>query len=115
MKTKQNGLVLLKKDDLILAWSLMENITVSLDQIWGTYAHGIDENGEWVDKEAYQALCKALYDYCLDVCEQTNKARMRLLTYLTEEEAEHLSECEVPYWQESKRANGQKGKKAIVT
>jgi len=103
MKTKENGLVLLKKDDLILAWSLMENITVSLDQIWGTYAHGMDESGKWVDEETYHALCKALYDYCLEICERTNKARMRLLTYLTEEEAEHLSEFEIPYWQEGKR------------
>lgn len=103
MKTKQNGLVLLKKDDLILAWSLMENITVSLDQIWGTYAHGMDENSKWIDKKAYQALCQALYDYCLEICEQTNKARMRLLTYLTEDEAEHLSEREISYWQEDKR------------
>ncbi|MBC8231260.1 hypothetical protein H8E77_17045 [bacterium] len=98
MKKKQDEIVLLKKDDLILAWSLMENITVSIDQIFGTYAHGMDESGKWVDGEAYQSLCKALYDYCLEICEQTNKARMRLLTYLTEEEAEHLSEYKSSYW-----------------
>ncbi len=98
MEKKQDGLVLLKKSDLLLAWSIMENITVSLDKIWGAYAHHTNENGEWVDKEAYHALCKSLYDYCLEICKQTNVTRMRLLTYLAEDEAEHLSECEIPYW-----------------
>jgi len=98
MEKEQDGLVPLKKSDLLLAWSVMENITVSLDRIWGAYAHGMDKNGKWVGKEAYHALCEALHDYSLEICKRTNVARMRLLPYLTEEEAEHLSECEIPYW-----------------
>ncbi len=98
MAKKQAELVEVKRNDLVMAWSLLENMTVSLDQIFGAYAHGIDEKGEWVDKDSYHALCKALYEYCLKICEQTSQARMRLLAYLPPEEAEYLSEYEIPYW-----------------
>ena len=39
---------------------------------------------------------------------------MRLLTYLTEEEAEHLSEDEISYWQGDKKMDGQKDETATT-
>ncbi|HIE26894.1 TPA: hypothetical protein EYP66_06380 [Candidatus Poribacteria bacterium] len=55
---------------------ILYNIILTTPWFLGASIKGEDENGKWVDEEAYQALCKTLYDYCLEICEQTNKARM---------------------------------------
>jgi hypothetical protein len=87
-----------KKSDLILAWTLLESITVSLDQMCGTYDY-VDSQGNIIDESEYRAMCKSLHDYFIsDLWQKLNKARMRLLDYIPEDEAEYLSDLKIPYW-----------------
>ncbi len=88
-----------KKDDLILAWSILENITVSLSQIGGTYGHGMDASGNWLNKDAYISMLISLHNYFTkELCEQIGDARMRLGEYISDEEAEELSQHKIPCW-----------------
>ncbi|MBI1923117.1 hypothetical protein HYR99_02590 [Candidatus Poribacteria bacterium] len=99
MKIKgKKDFIPVQKADLVLAWSLLENMTVSLDQMCGTYDY-VDKDGNIIDEIEYQALCKSLHDYFIsDLWQQLNQARMRLKDYLPDEEVEYLSENEIPYW-----------------
>lgn len=79
----------ISKPDLIAAWAILENLTVSLDQIGGFF-------GEHAPPAA---LNKSLGDYFTPaLVEAIGHARARLARYIAEDEAEALSEQEIPYW-----------------
>ena|SRR5437667_232231 len=94
MSTKQNRVptapakarVAVDKADLVEAWSLLENLAVSLDQIGGALDDPEDRRF-------------ALEDYISgDLARAINEARMKLGRYLPDAEAEELSENSIPYW-----------------
>ena len=79
----------ISKQDLIAAWAVLENLTVSLDQIGGFFGEDAPP----------AALNKSLGDYFTPaLVEAIGRARERLARYIPEEEAEALSEQEIPYW-----------------
>lgn len=88
--------VAVAKDDVLAAWTILEEITVSLNQIGSAF--GIEEgatNGE----KLRQGMLEALDAYLTPrVLKALNAARMRLGDYIPDEEAEHLSEHKIPYW-----------------
>ena len=90
--------VIIRKADLISAWTILENIACSLDQIGGAYDY-MDEDGQIVNEQEHQAVCKALDDYFSpELFYKINEARMRLGSYIPDKEAEYLSEHLIPYW-----------------
>jgi len=99
MDNNKSPTIGVKEEDLILAWSVLENITVSLSQIGGAYGHGMDASGNWVDKDAYISMLINLHNYfSKELCEQIGEARIRLGEYISDEEAEELSQHKIPYW-----------------
>jgi hypothetical protein len=86
--------VRIDKADLVEAWSVLENLAVSLDQIGGA-----------IDDRADQQ--QALDDYLTpELAQAINRARMRLAQYLSDAEAEWLSENSIPYWNYKGIKNG---------
>lgn len=79
------------KCDLVAAWTILENLAVSLDQIGGTWG---DEDGAYNQCAAREALDAYLTP---EVVKAINDARMRLGQYLSDDEAEALSE-RIAYW-----------------
>ncbi len=91
----QRDVVQVTKRDLIDAWTILENLAVSLDQIGSAFggepgaANGIAHQDE---------LQRALAAYLTpDLIKAINEARIRLGQYIPDAEAEALSEC-IAYW-----------------
>lgn len=82
-------------DDVLAAWTILENLAVSLDQIgaaFGRLKHAAD------DPKQQKALQAALAAYVTPMLvQEINDARMRLGRYVPDEEAEALSE-QIAYW-----------------
>jgi len=82
-------------DDVLAAWTILENLAVSLDQIgavFGRLKHTAD------DPKRQKALQAALAAYVTPtLVQEINDARMRLGQYIPDEEAEVLSE-QIAYW-----------------
>src|SRR5687768_17606870 len=82
-------------DDILAAWTILENLAVSFDQIGGAFGalkHAID------DPKQQKALQAALAAYVTPTLVQAiNDARIRLGQYIPDEEAEALSE-QIAYW-----------------
>jgi hypothetical protein len=82
-------------DDVLTAWSILENLAVSLDQIgavFGRLKHAAD------GPKQQQALQVALASYVTPtLVQEINDARMRLGQYVPDEEAEALS-GQIAYW-----------------
>ena len=78
--------VTIKRVDLIDAWRLLEAMAVSLDQIGGVLES---------DEEQRHALINFLTP---EMAAAFNEARMRLGSYLPDDEAQAISENDVPYW-----------------
>src|SRR6476620_9549950 len=96
--------VVVDRDDLIAAWKILENLTVSLDQIGG--AVGPTENAG-----SGQLLRDMLAAYLTPkVVQEIAAARSHLSRYLSREEAEALSD-EIPYWDYSGLPQGAGTKK----
>lgn len=80
----------ISKEDLVAAWSILENLAVSLHQIGSAFAVE--------DRPADARNSGSNYEHALaayltpDLVEAINQTRCRLAEYLTEEEAETLSE-----------------------
>ncbi len=83
------------KPDLLAAWSILENLAVSLDQIGGVFG----ETGDGpVDRDKRLASLEALIDYLSpSLVSSINEARLSLGGYLDDEEAEAVAD-KIPYW-----------------
>lgn len=79
-------MVEIERRELIDAWSLVECLTVSLDQIGGACR---------TEEEATSALRDFITP---ELIATLSKVRSRLGRYIPEEEAIALSDNEVPYW-----------------
>jgi hypothetical protein len=83
------------KADLVAAWTVLENLTVSLDQMGSAYA-GSDSGGASKHSLAAQ---EAISDYFTpDLVRAIAAARRRLVEYLPDDETEALSDT-IPYWE----------------
>jgi hypothetical protein len=82
-------------DDVLAAWTVLENLAVSFDQIGAAFAglkHATDE------PKQQKALQAALAAYVTPTLVQAiNDARIRLGQYVPDEEAETLTE-RIAYW-----------------
>jgi hypothetical protein len=81
--------------DLLAAWTVLENLAVSLDQIGGVY--GVSHNGKngAALNRAFQA---ALVDYLNPrLVRAIRHARARLGRYVSDADAEKTS-ASIPYW-----------------
>ena len=76
---------------MLAAWTVLENLAVSLDQIGGVFGHA---EGSGHDPKRQRALQEALAMYLTRTLVQAiNDARIRLGQYIPDEEAEALSEA----------------------
>jgi hypothetical protein len=91
----QKDMVNIAKSDLLSAWTVLENLAVSLDQIGSMYSEEkTTENGT----TNHPGLPEALVAYLTpELVKAINTARIRLGHYIPDAEAESLSEC-IPYW-----------------
>jgi hypothetical protein len=88
----QKDMIKVTKDDLLAAWTVLENLAVSFDQIGAKFAAAKDNELE------HHALQEALVSYLTPTLVQAiNEARVRLGTYIPDEAAEALSE-QIAYW-----------------
>jgi hypothetical protein len=91
----RQDIVRIAKDDVLAAWTVLENLAVSLDQIGGMFGHA---EGSGHDSKRQRALREALATYLTPTLVQAiNDARIRLGQYIPDEEAEALSE-HIGYW-----------------
>jgi hypothetical protein len=80
------------KDDILTAWTVLENLAVSFDQIGAAFG---DAKGHGAKQRAVQ---EALAAYLTPALVQAiNEARVRLGQYIPDAEAEALSE-HIAYW-----------------
>ena len=83
------------KDDVLAAWAVLENLAVSFDQIGAAYGDIKDARHS---SEQQRALQEALTAYLTPALVQAiNEARSRLGQYISDAEAEALSE-HIAYW-----------------
>jgi hypothetical protein len=88
-------MVKVAKSDLLAAWTVLENLAVSLDQIGGAFGgKKSTANGTASRPEVQEALAAYL---TLELVKAINEARVRLGQYIPDAEAEALSEC-IAYW-----------------
>jgi hypothetical protein len=90
-----NEKIEISKSDLVIAWEVLENLAVSLDQIGGKFA---DETSPANGATNQRALQEALAAYLKpDLVKMINDARTRLGRYIPDEEAEGIAE-QIHYW-----------------
>jgi hypothetical protein len=83
------------KDDVLVAWIVLENLAVSFDQIGATYGDVKDVRHA---SEQQHTLQEALQAYLTPALVQAiNETRIRLGQYISDEEAEAVSE-HILYW-----------------
>jgi hypothetical protein len=83
------------RDDVHAAWTILENLTVSFDQIGAAFS---GTKGSVHDPEQRYTLQEALVAYLSPALVQAiNEARIRLGQYISDEEAEALAE-HIAYW-----------------
>src|SRR5438105_8944668 len=89
--------VAVSKTDLQVAWAVLENLAVSLDQIGGKWA---EEQSRVNGAECSRGLQEALASYLTpELVKAINDARIRLGQYISDEEAEAIAE-HIGYWDE---------------
>ena len=80
--------------DLQAAWTVLENLTVSLDQIGGFFGDPARSVGE----DRREALAAALRSYLSEeLIRSIGDARTQLARYIPDEDAEALADA-IPYW-----------------
>ena len=100
----QKDLIKVAKDDLLAAWAVLENLAVSFDQIGAVF--GRAKNAA-CSPEQQRALQEAIAAYLTPALVQAiNEARIRLGQYISNEEAEALSE-HIAYWDYATLPKGQ--------
>ena len=83
------------KDDMLTAWAILENLAVSFDQIGAVFS-GVKDASH--NPERQRVAQEALISYLTPTLVQSiNEARSRLGQYISDEEAEALTE-HIPYW-----------------
>ncbi len=91
----QKDMVNITKSDLLAAWTVLENLAVSLDQIGSVYS---EEKTTENSTTNHAGLPEALVAYLTpELVKAINTARIRLGHYIPDAEAESLSDC-IPYW-----------------
>jgi len=91
----QADMVKVAKSDLLAAWTILENLAVSLDQIGGAFGKEKSAaNGAASQHKLQEALAAYLTP---ELVKAINDARVRLGRYISDAEAEALSEC-IAYW-----------------
>ncbi len=109
-KTKAKT-VTVGRDDLLAAWAVLENLTVSLDQIGGAY--GMDpksRNGAAIERAFQQALAAYVRP---ELVRAIRDARERLGQYLSDAETERTTE-RIAYWDyETKRTRGKPKRRPV--
>jgi len=99
----QRDVVKVTKRDLIGAWTILENLAVSLYQIGSEFGR---ETGAANGAARQDELQKALAAYLTpDLVKTINEARVRLGQYIPDAEAEALSEC-IAYWHSDTKTKG---------
>ena len=97
-------LIQVTKDDLLAAWAVLENLAVSFDQIGAVFGR---VKGTECSPEQQRALQEAIAAYLTPALVQAiNEARIRLGQYISDEEAEALSE-HIAYWDYATLSKGQ--------
>ena len=99
----RKDIVKIAKDDMLAAWTVLENLAVSLDQIGAVFGRA---KGVLYDPKQQRALQQALATYLTPTLVQAiNDARIRLGQYIPDEEAEALSE-RIAYWDYAAQSKG---------
>jgi hypothetical protein len=89
------GKIEVAKSDLLIAWEVLENLAVSLDQIGGKFAEEPSPtNGAMNQRALQEALAAYLKP---ELVKAINDARIRLGQYIPDEEAEAIAE-QIRYW-----------------
>jgi len=83
------------KDDVLAAWSILENLAVSFDQIGAAFGSIKGTSQALEQQRAFQETIAAYLTPA--VVQAINDARSRLAQYIPDVEAEALSE-RIPYW-----------------
>jgi hypothetical protein len=90
-----NLMIPIKKTDLLAAWSILENLAVSLDQMGGAYSDPTSTTG--VEGES-SGLRESLSAYFTpELVQAIGSARARLAEYVPEADAETLTD-QIDYW-----------------
>jgi hypothetical protein len=91
----QKELLEIARDDVLTAWTVLENLAVSFDQVGAVFGQA---KGKTCSPGQQHALQEALAAYITPALVQAiNEARLRLGQYIPDEEAEALSE-HIAYW-----------------
>jgi len=91
----RKDIVKIAKEDVLAAWTVLENLAVSLDRIGSVFGCA---KGTLHNPKQQRALQEALATYLTPPLVQAiNDARIRLGQYIPDEEAEALSE-RIAYW-----------------
>jgi len=97
-------LIEIAKDDVLAAWAVLENLAVSFDQIGAVFGQA---KGKTCSPEQQRALQEAITAYITPALVQAiNEARLGLGRYISDEEAEALSE-RIAYWDYASLSKGQ--------
>jgi hypothetical protein len=100
----QKELLEIAKDDVLAAWAVLENLAVSFDQIGAVFGQA---KGTTCSPEQQHALQEALAAYLTPALVQSiNEARIRLGQYISDQEADALSE-QIGYWDYTSLSKGQ--------
>ena len=89
----KTDMITVAKDDVLAAWTILENLAVSFDQIGAAFG-GTRDNGAMQQRPWQEALATYLSPTRV---QEINEARVRLGQYIPGEEAETLSE-RIAYW-----------------
>jgi hypothetical protein len=85
----------ISRDDVLVAWAILENLAVSFDQI-GAVCSGVKDASH--NPKQQLAIQEALASYLTPMLVQAiNEARSRLGQYIPDEDAEALTE-HIAYW-----------------
>lgn len=91
----QKKTIKVAQDDVLAAWTILENLAVSFDQMGAAFG-GL--KGATDGSKQQRALQSALAAYVTPTLVQAiNDARIRLGQYISDEEAEALSD-HIAYW-----------------
>ena len=99
----RKDIVKVAKDDVLAAWTVLENLAVSFEQIGAVFCRAM---GAPHDSKQQRALQEALATYLTPTLVQgINDARIRIGQYIPDEEAEALSE-RIAYWDYAAQSKG---------
>ncbi len=96
---KEKSEIVIQHRDLIAAWTVLENLTASLGEIGRTFAVPVaPRSGDGARDEMARSIQAYLSP---ELIQQIAEARTRLGQYISDEEAETLSEKAIKYWRSS--------------